>query len=89
MGSFGQKRVREISGTPCRITSWSMPLGRRPSVNWPQQREEPEMNFNLLDERWIPVLYRDGRGERVGIRKAFEDAGSIRQTAAANPMDRV
>ena len=47
------------------------------------------MNYNLLDEKWIPVLYRDGRWERVGIRKALEDAGRIRQIAASNPMDRV
>ena len=47
------------------------------------------MDFNLLDEPWIPVLYRDGRWERVGIRKAFDDAAQIRQIAASNPMDRV
>ncbi len=47
------------------------------------------MSFNLLEERWIPVLYRDGRCERVGILKAFEDAGRIRQIAATNPMDRI
>lgn len=45
--------------------------------------------FNLLDSEWIPVLYADGRFERVGIRKALEDAGSIRTIAASNPMDRV
>jgi hypothetical protein len=47
------------------------------------------MNYNLLDEKWIPVLYRDGRWDRVGIRKALEDAGKIRQVAASNPMDSV
>jgi len=47
------------------------------------------MNYNLIDEKWIPVLYRDGRWERVGIRTALEDAGRIRQIAASNPMDRV
>jgi hypothetical protein len=47
------------------------------------------MDYNLLDKQWIPVLYRDGRWERVGIRKALEDAGRIRQIAANNPMDRV
>jgi CRISPR type I-E-associated protein CasA/Cse1 len=45
--------------------------------------------YNLLDEEWIPVLYRDGKFERVGILKAFKDAESIRQIAASNPMDRV
>jgi CRISPR type I-E-associated protein CasA/Cse1 len=47
------------------------------------------MTYNLLDEKWIPVLYRDGKWDRVGIRKALEDAGRIRQIAASNPMDRV
>ncbi len=47
------------------------------------------MDYNLLDEKWIPVLYRDGRWERVGIRKAIKDAAQIRQIAASNPMDRV
>jgi len=47
------------------------------------------MNYNLLEEEWIPVLYRCGKWTRVGIRKALEDAGRIRQIAASNPMDRV
>lgn len=47
------------------------------------------MNYNLLEEEWIPVLYHDGRWERVGIRKALGDAHRIRQIAASNPMDRV
>ncbi len=45
--------------------------------------------YNLLDEQWIPVLYHDGRWERVGIIKALKEAGQIRQIAASNPMDRV
>ena len=45
------------------------------------------MNYNLLDEDWIPVLYHDGRWERVGIRKALEDAGQIREVTASNPME--
>jgi hypothetical protein len=47
------------------------------------------MSYNLLDEEWIPVLYRDGTYKRVGIREALKDAGLIRQIAASNPMDRV
>lgn len=47
------------------------------------------MIYNLLEENWIPVLYLDGQWGRVGIRKALEDAGRIRQIAASNPMDRV
>jgi hypothetical protein len=45
--------------------------------------------FNLLEERWIPVLRRNGRAERVGIRTALLEAGKIRQIAASNPMDNV
>jgi hypothetical protein len=47
------------------------------------------MNFNLLEERWIPVLYANGRFGRVGIRKALIKAGQVRQIAASNPMDNV
>ncbi|MCC7350778.1 MAG: type I-E CRISPR-associated protein Cse1/CasA [Phycisphaerales bacterium] len=45
--------------------------------------------YNLLDERWIPVLRQDGRFEHVGIKAALTEAGTIRQIAASNPMDRV
>jgi hypothetical protein len=58
-----------------------------------KEDEEDIMNrqppYNLLEEHWLPVLYRDGRTERIGICQAFEDAGRIRQIAATNPMDRV
>ncbi len=47
------------------------------------------MNYNLLDEKWIPVLYCNGRYQRVGLHKALKEAGQIRQIAASNPMDRV
>jgi len=30
------------------------------------------MNYNLLNEQWIPVLYHDGRWERVGIHRTIE-----------------
>lgn len=46
-------------------------------------------SYNLLTEPWIPVLYRDGRYQRTGIRKALEEAKQIRQIATSNPMDRV
>lgn len=44
------------------------------------------MNYNLLDEEWIPVLYHNGQWKRLGIRKVLEDAGRIRQIAASNPI---
>jgi hypothetical protein len=46
-------------------------------------------SFDLLIEKWIPVLYANGRPDRVGIRQALTEAGSIRQIAASNPMDNV
>lgn len=46
-------------------------------------------DYNLLDEKWIPVLYHDGTVDRVGVLGALEDASRIRQIAASNPMDRV
>jgi len=45
--------------------------------------------YNLLEERWIPVLYGNGKNDRVGICQALTDAHKIRQIAASNPMDRV
>lgn len=47
------------------------------------------MEFNLLDAKWIPVLYRNGRFDRLGIIRTLADAGAIRQIAASNPMDNV
>lgn len=37
--------------------------------------------FNLIEAAWIPILYMDGRYERVGIRTALTKAGRIRQIA--------
>ena len=45
--------------------------------------------YNLLEEKWIPVLYVDGKTDRVGICQALTEAGKIRQIAASNPMDSV
>lgn len=45
--------------------------------------------FNLLVEKWIPVLRANGRPARVSIRDALTEAGGIRQIAASNPMDNV
>lgn len=45
--------------------------------------------FNLLEEQWIPVLYANGKTERIGIWQALTDAGKIRLIATSNPMDRV
>ncbi|MBI2887187.1 MAG: type I-E CRISPR-associated protein Cse1/CasA [Chloroflexi bacterium] len=47
------------------------------------------MQFNLLDEPWIPCLNNDGKLRRVGVREALTQAGTIRQIAASNPMDRL
>jgi len=46
------------------------------------------MDYNLLDEEWIPVLYRCGKWKRVGIRTALEDAGQMRQFGAMAPHGR-
>ncbi len=45
------------------------------------------MDYNLLEEKWIPVLWKDGRSSRVGIIEALAQAGSIRQIALASPLD--
>ncbi len=47
------------------------------------------MDYNLLEEKWIPVMWKDGHSGRVGIVEALSQAHRIRQIAASNPMDRV
>ncbi|HUY14521.1 MAG TPA: type I-E CRISPR-associated protein Cse1/CasA [Terriglobia bacterium] len=47
------------------------------------------MNYNLLEEKWIPVLWQYGHSDRVGVIEALSQAGRIRQIAASNPMDRL
>lgn len=47
------------------------------------------MTYNLLEEPWIPVLWNNGKVNRVGIKVALTQAGRIRQIAASNPMDNV
>ncbi|HEY8666444.1 MAG TPA: type I-E CRISPR-associated protein Cse1/CasA [Tepidisphaeraceae bacterium] len=44
-------------------------------------------SYNLLDEKWIPVLWRDGHCGRVGIKEALERAKGIRCIAVASPID--
>lgn len=46
-------------------------------------------SFNLVVNRWIPVLRTNGKFSRVGICDALAEAGEIRQIAASNPMDNV
>lgn len=45
--------------------------------------------FNLIDEKWIPVLTCTGEVPRVGIKDALLKAHDIRDIAASNPMDRI
>ena len=45
------------------------------------------MNYNLLDENWIPVLYHDGRWERIGINSAFLHATRIHGIVQSSPLD--
>ncbi len=47
------------------------------------------MNYDLLEGQWIPVLWKDGKTNRLGIIDVLTEAGRIRQIASSNPMDRV
>ncbi len=42
--------------------------------------------YNLLNEKWIPVLYRNGRFGRIGILQALQESGDI-NPAYNNPLD--
>lgn len=46
------------------------------------------MDYNLLEEKWIPVLCKNGETNRVNIIEALTQAHRIRQIAASNPLDR-
>ncbi len=65
---------------------------RRPQQSPPPascQSKEESVDYNLLKENWIPVLWKDGNTNRVGVIEALTQAGRIRQIAASNPMDRL
>lgn len=47
------------------------------------------MSFNLLDAKWIPVLWTDGTPDRVDILTAVTEAANIREIAASSPLDTV
>lgn len=46
-----------------------------------------QARFNLVDDPWIPVVWHDGRYDRLGIGDALAGACRIRQLAAASPLD--
>jgi hypothetical protein len=45
------------------------------------------MNYNLLQEEWIPVLHPDGRFCHISAMKALEQAREVRCIALASPLD--
>lgn len=46
-----------------------------------------QARFNLVDDPWIPIVWHDGRYDRLGIAGVLADACRIRQLAAASPPD--
>lgn len=44
-------------------------------------------NYNLLEEPWVPVLWKNGNTSRIGITQALTEAHRIRQIAASNPAE--
>lgn len=47
------------------------------------------MCFNLLDRGWIPIIWRNGTPDRVGIRDVLANASEIREVSAASPLGTV
>lgn len=46
-------------------------------------------SFNLVARKWIPVLRSNGRPDQIGLLEALTESTSIREIAAANPIDNV
>jgi len=44
------------------------------------------VTFNLVDEPWIPVIWRDGRAGEVGLRDALVHAHEIRELVDGSPL---
>jgi CRISPR system Cascade subunit CasA len=45
------------------------------------------MTFNLVDDRWLPVRYTDGRARELGLRELFRDAPAIATVAIGYPPE--
>jgi hypothetical protein len=45
------------------------------------------LSYNLLYEKWIPVLWNNGDYSKVGIKEALIQAYQIRQIATPSPLD--
>ena len=52
-----------------------------------EKNEEEGMNYNLLEEKWIPVLWKDGKSNSVSIIEALKEAGECRCITLASPLD--
>jgi len=46
------------------------------------------LQYNLVRDRWLPVLLQDGNVERFTLLEALEKAHLVRGIALSNPMDR-
>lgn len=47
------------------------------------------MEFNLVDDPWLPVRYADGREAEIGLRTALREAPDIRQLTVAFALEYV
>lgn len=48
-----------------------------------------QIGFNLVDDPWLPVRYRDGRSDVVGLYRLYTDAPDIAELAIAFPLEYV
>ncbi len=47
---------------------------------------EPELSFNLVDERWIPIVLASGEPAEVSLRELFADPAAIRDLHDDSPL---
>lgn len=47
------------------------------------------MKFNVLEDNWIPVIYRNGNYREIGIKKCIEDANKIFTISNKIPYEKI
>ncbi len=47
---------------------------------------DPVFSFNLIDEPWLPCVWKDGRRGELGLRAVLQQSSEIAEVAGENPL---